>query len=91
MRGDEGGIDARRAALSEVGRALALDPADARALGLLQRLLTHPPQRVPDEIEAQVQANLVARERLGLGSADVCQRHAVPDSDHPVHGRPSRG
>lgn len=68
LRGDEDGIDARRVALSEVGRALALDPADARALGLLQRLLAHPPQKAPDEIEAQVQANMIARERLGLGS-----------------------
>lgn len=68
LSGDDDGIEARRTALSEVGRALALDPADALALGLLQRLLTHPPQRVPDEIEARVQANLRERERLGLGS-----------------------
>ena len=40
---------ARRAALSEVGRALGLDPTNSTALQVLRRVLTEPPQERSDE------------------------------------------
>jgi eukaryotic-like serine/threonine-protein kinase len=44
---------ARTAALSEVGKALALDPTNAEALGTLVKLLTTPPKVMPKEIMAE--------------------------------------
>jgi tRNA A-37 threonylcarbamoyl transferase component Bud32 len=46
--------DARRAALREVGRALAFDPANAEAMGVLVRLLTEPPRKMPQEALANM-------------------------------------
>ena len=51
-----------------MGRALALDPANSRALGLLRRLLSEPPRRVPAEVETMVLADLAIREQLRLRS-----------------------
>jgi hypothetical protein len=66
-----GGSDAiptLRTALSELGKAVAIDPSDSRALAILHRLLTMTPRTVPEEVEAQVQKKLAARERLNLSS-----------------------
>jgi serine/threonine-protein kinase len=74
------GVDtdtARRNALTEVGRALALDPNNRKALTVLQRLLSELPQKVPAEVEAQVQEELAARERLRLQSLGVAGTSAV--------------
>ena len=43
-------------ALREVGRALALDPANAAALQLLHRLLSAPPDEIPPSAEAELDA-----------------------------------
>ena len=45
---------ARRRALREVGRALALDPANEAATATLVRLLTAPPLSMPDEALAEL-------------------------------------
>src|SRR5207244_1010926 len=48
-------LDERKSALRQLGRALALDPTNADALSTLVRLLTLPPQRIPPEVEAQLE------------------------------------
>ena len=68
LTGDPDAVAARRAALADVGRALALDPGDAPAWHVLHRLLTEPPRKLPPEVEAEVQACLAEREHLSLGS-----------------------
>jgi serine/threonine-protein kinase len=52
LRGER--LDARREALREVGRALALAPAHPEALDTLGRLLTTPPRALPAEARAQI-------------------------------------
>ena len=47
---------ARRQALREVGRALALDPSNAEAVATLVALLTQPPKEVPPEALAEMNA-----------------------------------
>jgi serine/threonine-protein kinase len=68
---------ARRSALAEVGRALALDPGNRKALNVLKRLLGDPPRQVPPEVEAQIQIDLAARERLRLQSLGLTGAAAV--------------
>ena len=51
--GDDG---ARAAALSALGRALAVDPAHGAAQALLMQLLVQPPRRTPPEVEQAVRA-----------------------------------
>jgi hypothetical protein len=46
--------EARSNALREVGRAIALDPANPNALRTLVRLLTDPPREVPPEARAEL-------------------------------------
>lgn len=58
--------EARRTALTEVGKAMALDPANGQAMALLRRILSEPPRQVPAEVETMVKADLAARERLRL-------------------------
>lgn len=64
--GGEGEESARRKALAEVGRALALEPTDAAALHILRRILTEPPQELPGEVERQAQAELAKEELLRM-------------------------
>ncbi len=47
-------VEARREALREVGRALALDPGNASAMKTMLRLLTRPPERVPPEVDQRL-------------------------------------
>lgn len=47
---------ARQRALLEVGRALALDPANPDSMGVLVRLLTEPPRELPAEALAEMRA-----------------------------------
>ncbi|HEX8794739.1 MAG TPA: serine/threonine-protein kinase [Polyangiaceae bacterium] len=49
--------EARRRALSDVGRALALDPHNERAMRTLVRLLTEPPRTLPEEALAEMRAS----------------------------------
>jgi serine/threonine-protein kinase len=53
---------ARRKALTEVGRALALDPENVEAMAALTRLMGSLPQRVPREVVREL--NLSARRRI---------------------------
>jgi serine/threonine-protein kinase len=59
-----GGAAARKAALREVGRAIALDPTRGEALEFLVRLLTEPPPIPPREVLLELEAaNRASRER----------------------------
>ena len=46
--------ETRRAALREVGRALALDPANRSAMEAMVELLSQPPEEMPPEVEARL-------------------------------------
>jgi serine/threonine-protein kinase len=47
--------DARARALRDAGRAIALDPSNAEAVGTLIRLLTDPPRELPPEALAEIE------------------------------------
>jgi hypothetical protein len=55
-RAEHGDDRARAAALSAVGRALALDPSHVQAQAILVQLLVQPPRRTPPEVERAVNA-----------------------------------
>jgi len=55
-KAEHGDERARSAALSAVGRALALDPAHASAQAVLVKLLVQPPRRTPAEVQRAVDA-----------------------------------
>jgi eukaryotic-like serine/threonine-protein kinase len=65
LAGGEGSEDARRSALREVGRALALDPTNGAAVRVLGRVLTEPPREAPREVIAEIEAADRARQRQG--------------------------
>jgi len=50
-------MEARSRALREVGRALALDPANAEAMATLVALLTEPPREAPEEVISEMRAS----------------------------------
>jgi serine/threonine-protein kinase len=50
----ESGDAARRDAMREAGRAIALDPTNAQAQQLLARLLLEPPREIPAEVRAEI-------------------------------------
>ena len=52
--------------MSEIGRALALDPGNEQAVASLVDLLTEPPREVPNEVREQL-ADSEARELKGIG------------------------
>jgi eukaryotic-like serine/threonine-protein kinase len=58
--------EARREAIREVGRALALDPTNGDAMRLLARIVTTPPTELLPEAKAEVRAHGFARLRLAL-------------------------
>lgn len=58
----------RKDAMREVGRALALDPDNEGALRTLMDILTRPPKRVPDEVNAGL-ADIESRRLRGTGLA----------------------
>jgi serine/threonine-protein kinase len=64
--GGPGSEDARRDALREVARALALDPSNAEAMRALGRIVTELPATMPNEVKAEVDAATAARRRLQL-------------------------
>jgi serine/threonine-protein kinase len=49
LAGGEGAADARRRALHEVGRAIAIDPTNDDAVRTLMRLMTEMPTEIPEE------------------------------------------
>ena len=63
--------DARRRALQEVGRALALDPENRAATETLVRLLVAPPAAVPPDAQAAMSASARATERATARGALV--------------------
>jgi serine/threonine-protein kinase len=65
------GEQARRTALREVGRALALDPDNERALAALEKVFTAPPREVPAEVTERLHAAESQRYRLQIGDAIV--------------------
>ncbi|MDI1484721.1 serine/threonine-protein kinase [Polyangium sp. y55x31] len=58
--------EARREAMQEVGRALALDPTNRDALRLLARIITTPPSEIVPEARAEMRARGFGRLRLAL-------------------------
>jgi len=56
-------IEARRSAMKQIGRALALDPENSEVLEVMCRLLTEDPRMTPPEVTAALE--LGERERLG--------------------------
>jgi serine/threonine-protein kinase len=60
----------RRQALSEVGRSLAFDPENTRAMATLVRLLTEPPREMPPdaqrEADEELSKKLVARMKIAV-------------------------
>ncbi len=58
--------EARRDAMREVGRALALDPTNRTAMRLLARIITTPPSELLPEAKAEVRARGFGRLRLAL-------------------------
>jgi serine/threonine-protein kinase len=61
--------DARRVAMGEAGRALALDPAHRGALELVTRLLVSPPRAAPPEVERAVHESMSASSRVEARAA----------------------
>lgn len=60
---------ARRRALREVGRALALDPDNERALSTLEKVFTAPPSEVPADVTAQLRVAETRRHRMQIRDA----------------------
>jgi serine/threonine-protein kinase len=60
-----GAFDTRRAALREIGRALALDPDNPRAVGTMIDLLMRPPEKTPAEVEEELAELERAQVRMG--------------------------
>lgn len=61
--------DERRTALREVGRALALDPTNERALAAMNEVFTAPPREVPAEVAAELSSTESGRLKLLLREA----------------------
>ncbi len=49
-----GSDEVRKQALREAGRALALDPGNEQAIGVMNRLFLEPPVQVPPEVDAEL-------------------------------------
>jgi serine/threonine-protein kinase len=59
----EQALAARREALREVGRALALDPENSGAMRAMVRLLGEPPRNLPPEVEQDIAASKAHQQR----------------------------
>ncbi len=55
LRGIENSTERRAVAMREAGKALALDPTNALALGTMSRLLLEPPKEIPPEALASLE------------------------------------
>jgi serine/threonine-protein kinase len=68
------GVDERRVAMFEAGRALALVPSDPEAAGLVGRLMLEPPPETPAEVEAVLEEHdrLTMRSQTRLGVFAFC-------------------
>jgi serine/threonine-protein kinase len=56
LAADNGGAEDRAVAMRWVSQALALDPSNARAAGVMVKLLTEPPRTLPPEAEYELSA-----------------------------------
>jgi len=63
LEGDTPSHTARRRALREVGRALALDPGHAGARRALVQLLVEPPAALPVEVEREIRESALTADR----------------------------
>jgi serine/threonine-protein kinase len=66
LAGGPAAEEARRRALAESGRALALDPGCAAAAAVMERIFTAPPAQVPREVLIDMDALADARHRMNL-------------------------
>jgi serine/threonine-protein kinase len=57
------GLDARRVAMREAGRALALDPSNEQAMEAMMRLFAQPPKALPPEIASRIDDGLAVQTR----------------------------
>jgi serine/threonine-protein kinase len=68
----EDSADVRRDGLAEAGRAIALDPGNARARRAMFTLLTEPPREIPAEAKSEMAQAMEKRRRegalLGVGA-----------------------
>jgi serine/threonine-protein kinase len=62
----QGTLEDRTEALREVGRALALDPANTSALDVFVRLTSAPPRQIPNELAAQLEAQRADADARGM-------------------------
>jgi serine/threonine-protein kinase len=76
LAGGPRALDARAAAMRELGRALALDPDNATALASVARLMMTPPAEVPPEAAAEIERQAQETERMAarmsIGAYVVC-------------------
>jgi serine/threonine-protein kinase len=63
--GGAGAEDARRTAIRELSRALALDPDNAETMRALVRLLMEPPRELPAEVKDELEQ--LSRDQVRLG------------------------
>jgi serine/threonine-protein kinase len=61
----------RERALAEAGRAIALDPTNVDALGILVRLIAHPPRELPDEAKKELEEVQGHHMRISASSATL--------------------
>jgi serine/threonine-protein kinase len=71
LAGGKGATQARSLALREIGRAVALDPADSEAITTLMLLMTETPAEMPPEARAAMQAETRGAIRAAARVASV--------------------
>jgi eukaryotic-like serine/threonine-protein kinase len=71
LESGESGVQARRRAMRELGRALALDPANADAMRTLVRLLETVPAELPGEVGQQLQGVRAQLQRAAARAGSV--------------------
>ena len=69
LKGGEDSLDARRSAMREVSRAVALDPSNRDALRTLARLFTEAPRELPSAARAGLDAAHVVSQRVAARAA----------------------
>jgi len=71
LAGGADAVDARRLAMRDVSRALALDPNNDGALRTVVRLLTEPPRDLPPEAKAEIEASAQRTLRVSTRAATL--------------------